>query len=51
MANFDTWIEAVKDQAGDNYDDFASVYSFLQAYEDEMTPEEAVAECREWLEA
>ncbi len=51
MASFETWIEYVKFEAGINYDDFASVYSFLAAYEDGMKPSEAVADCRSWLEA
>jgi hypothetical protein len=51
MADFETWMDAVKDQAGADYDDMASVYSFLEAYHDGMKPYEAIEDCLDWLEA
>ena len=49
-ASFDEWLEAVKQSAGKDYDEFEMLYSFQTAYDEGMKPNEAVQDCREWLE-
>lgn len=48
-ANFDQWLDQVKEQAGEDYYWMADWYSFLTAYEEGMKPSEAIKDAKEWL--
>ncbi len=50
-ANYVEWLEEVKREAGEDYAYMADWYSFRTAYEERMKPNEAVKDCKEWLEA
>ena len=44
------WLVEIEQLTGDDFGMMAEVYSFEAAYEDRLTPVEAVKDCREWLE-
>ena len=49
--SFDSWLAAVESIAGGRFPEFREWYSFETAYDGGMTPQEAEADCREWLDA
>lgn len=52
MANFDNWIEQVKEQCVDfNFEYLSDWYSFRQAWADGMKPSEAIKDAVEWMDS
>ncbi len=44
------WFAECKRLAGPRWEKFAVWYSFQTAFEDGMTPIQAVKDCREWID-
>ena len=49
MANYDDWLDQVKEQVGDDFAYLADWYSFQTAWQYGMKPSEAIADAKEWL--
>jgi hypothetical protein len=49
IMKYSEWLEEVKKLADDNYDYYSSHYSFLTAFDDGFTPEQAMRDCEEWI--
>ncbi len=45
-----TFCKMCKQLIPDDWDEFAALYSFPAAYKEGLTPEQAIKDCRDWLE-
>ena len=50
MANYDDWLDQVKEQAGNDFDHLADWYSFREAWKDGIKPSEAIDDAKEWID-